>query len=1139
MAVVTLEFPALVRCSKDRVYEISPLFTGSPAGSDRRFEKALRQLTKHICGMFRDFYTRRANIDHLLWFRFNPEVKFQKMDLEFMSGQKLVCGPFTVARFNLDGETFVCLPGFQNHIFVAEKNEGGKIDLRLQVEEVIKHLLREMRKYKGGQVTAEDYMSAKDEFITIVEECVYVSGNKIPFDTDLSQLFACLFGEKTTFHGFEEIEKVGKDLNNLYPDELYRAFYRDELVERVRKTLYQKDIVPVIMVGPKGAGRTTVLHEAVYRHLAGSKRSHYARLEKVWFIDPIRVVSGMAVVGMWQKRFESIIQYAMGRLKIRHRINKKDSLFFDNLVALLRVGKSAQNNMTLSDVLRPYLEERKLRVIGEATPEEWKVVQEIDRRFADLFQVIRVPEPPRPAGIKMVMKQRAKQEYRSSFRITNQAIHCLFTLQRTFMRHKALPGGVVDMLKRMASKYKTKLVDRDEVHEEFKAVSRLNNRMFDRSVCFEEGEVREGLEKYLVGQKKALSCLIDTVHTLKAGLNDPEKPVGAFLFIGPTGVGKTQAAKVLARYLFTDEECLVRFDMNEYIDAGAVNRLIGDLHHPEGQLTGKVRYRPFCVLLLDEIEKAHPNVHDLLLQVLGEGRLTDALGRTVDFTNTIIIMTSNIGAAAAGREIGLLKTEATEAGTYRTSVEEFFRPEFLNRVDRVVVFHRLKLEEVIQIARLQIAELLRRDGFVRRTTILNVSHRALEKVAARGFDSELGGRALKRTIEKELTSLSAGQMIAVPADHPILFEIYLHRGKLLPRVTPLEEVQPRELKLLPEQVAKDKSLSAFRKLYEFVGRIESEISAYLETLPESDSVMEVESGAFSKRLAAQSLKEAARGYERELEDILWAMETGGTGSRKYHISDRLSSRPSAKILSWYGYGRLCKYRGSGMAVREHLKEVYVEARTIVEKSRAAFLNTYLELSYLYFQFKELVEDRIETVVLHIRSCVEELGDQEVEFLSQVYSKLWKNGVFVEIFSHVVQPNEGWIVLSGPGSRKFFQNEVGIHVFYRPFTTPVPVQVRVVDVPDGCDAVDFTRRQASLLEEWVEALESGTATLDDAPFEFGQVVRLYCLPHGKLGNDTITDLRTSTINRSDMSLHDWLVLFSEAFTDGPLPLAGGE
>lgn len=1138
MAVVTLEFPALVRCGQDRVYEISPLFTGNPTGSNKRFEKALRQLTKYICEIFHDFYTRRANMDSLLWYRFNPEVKVKKMDLEFMSGQKLVCGAFTVARFDLDGETYVCLPGFDNHFFVAEKNEGGKIDLRLQVEDVIKHLLREKRKYKGGQVKAEDYMSAKDEFLTIVEECVYVSGNKIPFDTDLSELFACLFGEKTTFHGFEEIEKVGKDINYLYPDELCRASYRDELVERVRKTLYQKDIVPIVLVGPKGAGRTTVLHEAVYRHLAGSKRSHFARLEKVWYIDPIRVVSGMAVVGMWQKRFESIIQYAMGRLKTRHKINKRDSLFFDNLVALLRVGKSAQNSMTLSDVLRPYLEERKLRVIGEATPEEWKVVQELDRRFADLFQVIRVPEPPRPDGIKMVMKQRAGLEYRSSFRIANQAVHCLFTLQRTFMRHKALPGGVVDMLKQMASKYKTKPVDRDAVHEEFKAVSRLNNRIFDRSVFFEEGEVREGLERYLVGQKEALACLVDTVHALKAGLNDPEKPVGAFLFIGPTGVGKTQAAKVLARYLFTDEECLVRFDMNEYIDAGAVNRLIGDLRHTEGQLTGKVRYRPFCVLLLDEIEKAHPNVHDLLLQVLGEGRLTDALGRTVDFTNTIIIMTSNIGAAAAGKEIGLLKTEATEAGTYRTSVQEFFRPEFLNRVDRVVVFDRLKLEEVIQIARLQIGELLQRDGFVRRTTILNVSRRALEKVAARGFDSELGGRALKRTIEKELTSLSAGQMITVPAEHPILFEIYLHRGKLLPRVTPLEEVRPRELKLIPEQVAKDKSLSAFRKLYEFVRRFEAEIGAFRETLPESDGVMGAESGAFSRSLAAQSLKEAAHYYERELEDTLWALETGGSGSRKYHVSDRVSCRPSYSLCSWYGCGRIYKQFSSGLALREHLYEVYVEARAIVEKSQAAFLGTYLELSYLYFQFKALLEDRIETVVLHIRSCVEDLGEREVQHLSGEYTKVWRNGVFVEIFRHEVRPNEQWIVLSGPGLRDFFKNELGIHMFFRPFTTPVPVQVRVVSVPSGCDPADFTRRQASLLEEWIEALECGTATLDDAPFDFGRVVRLYCLPYGNLGNDTITDLRTGTITRADMSLHDWLILFSEAFSDGDRALDGG-
>ncbi len=233
----------------------------------------------------------------------------------------------------------------------------------------------------------------------------------------------------------------------------------------------------------------------------------------------------------------------------------------------------------------------------------------------------------------------------------------------------------------------------------------------------------------LIGQQEAIEALSDFVHLIKAKLCDPGKPLGSLFFIGPTGVGKTHAAKVLCEYIMGDEKQLMRFDMNEYVDEWALQRLIGDKDQPEGLLTGKVRYQPFGVLLFDEIEKAHPLIHDLLLQVLYDGRLTDSLGQTTDFTNTIIIMTSNLGAEKVASQLGFEIKGKDDSSIYRSAIEDFFRPEFVNRIDKIIAFQPLQKDQIRSIARLQIKELLQRDGFLRRNTILNISHEALGWVA--------------------------------------------------------------------------------------------------------------------------------------------------------------------------------------------------------------------------------------------------------------------------------------------------------------------------------------------------------------------------------------------------------------------------
>ena len=264
------------------------------------------------------------------------------------------------------------------------------------------------------------------------------------------------------------------------------------------------------------------------------------------------------------------------------------------------------------------------------------------------------------------------------------------------------------ILRQLAIKHKFGVVDADEVRTEFQEFSGMHQDIFDENYTFEENEVHDKIAANLVGQKAAVESLTNVIEIVKAKLNNPDKPLSSFMFIGPTGVGKTQAAKVLTEYLMGDVDSMIRFDMNEYIDAGAVQRLTGDYYNPEGQLTGKVRYRPFGVLLLDEIEKAHPKVHDLLLQVLDDGRLTDSLGRTVDFTNMIIIMTSNVGARQASMRLGFKTSERDETAVYRKAVENKFRPEFINRIDKVIVFNPLDKNAIKKIVKLQLETLSER-----------------------------------------------------------------------------------------------------------------------------------------------------------------------------------------------------------------------------------------------------------------------------------------------------------------------------------------------------------------------------------------------------------------------------------------------
>lgn len=1121
MSSLKLEFPVLVRVIKEeneKSYQISPLFLQKPGIKNGRFEKAIRNFKNQIRNELRELRLDRENMNSVLWYLFNPDIHFEIIHLDFLSGKFSVNGEFSIAWFELKEQTFICLPGFDKFMFIAVKNGNEKINIKEQASEIIKIKMNQERKKHGEQWNPKNYTVSKSEFLTVIDLDVFIKHADFAFDQDINSLFSFMFNNNEPMYGDDEIEKVGSDMNLLFPDELNRAMYRDELAERIYQIIYQEEKTAIVLVGAPGSGKTTLIHEAIYKYLEKNDGKQFSFLEKIWDVDPVRVISGMKIVGMWQKRFELIIQYAITRLNSDFNHKGQDKLFVRNMVALLRVGKSSQNNMTLCDVLKTFLEKRKITLIGEATLEEWKVVQELDRKFADLFQVIRIPEMPHNDSVKVVISERARLEHENHCRISNIALSEIFNLQRIYMKQSALPGNVVNFLKRITTKYRNQEINKTEVLKTFQEVNTVSLQMLDRSERLVNQQVEDFIRKHLIGQEEAISCMIETIHLIKSNLNNPEKPYGVFLFIGPTGVGKTEAAKILAKYLFENENQLVRFDMNEYIDYEATRRLVGDVFYPEGQLTGKIRNQPFCILLFDEIEKAHYTVHNLLLQILGEGRLTDAIGRTVDFTNTVIIMTSNLGAKDAGKMVGFHHNPESITSTFRKAVENFFAPEFINRIDRIVPFKHLELKDIITITRLQIEKLMQRDGFVRRNMILNISENVLDKIAKQGFDVNYGARALKRAIEKNLVALTADQIVSVPSGKPMIFEIFSSKGQIIPKVSVLDEVDSNkdfDVNIVPEE----KSILVFlENLLKDVENIGTNFSNMFDTKEELTENVSIENWGF------YNLKTHLMDVKNELFEAISDYKT--SKSKPVVIT---SPAKNYTRLRWRGYGTTINFKDlfAQMDIREYLYETFQKATLIFKDTKSHYLKYFLNVAYLKFFSDKISEFYVDNVCISLipLSLGNNSRKKEIEYLESFYRKI------LSIFDFPDKSgNQNYIFSQGIRLYDLLKNENGIHMFFVPHENSIPIQVKVDKIPDEIDTEDYISFTENKSQENLFKFESGNITTEEFFKDYGKIIRYYCIPYGEFTNDTITDLRTGMIMRSQLNEDEIRLLLLSGLKD---------
>ncbi|MEL7368767.1 MAG: AAA family ATPase [Myxococcota bacterium] len=543
------------------------------------------------------------------------------------------------------------------------------------------------------------------------------------------------------------LARIGVNLNTQATNgELERAHGRDDVVERLLTTVASHRVRQgIVLVGPTGVGKTTIANELAHRIAHETADTKEAR--PVYFVDASRLVAGENWFGDWQRQTLDVLQECEDAEVV---------WFVGNLLPLLDAGKNISSEQNVAMLLKPALAGRRLWVIGECSDAAWAQLSLRDAGFARLFTPFRIEEPPSTAAHQILSAVVHDLRTQHSVDVEPEGLSAVQALAARYTSDGSQLGTAAHMLRRIvdtAAADGRPKVDRSAVVSHFCKETGLPEFLVRDDVSLPVDHIRQTFQKRLIGQDHAIDLMTDLVTVIKAGLSDFGRPLGSFLFVGPTGVGKTETAKALANFLFGSENRMTRFDMSEFSGWDAVHRFLGG-RDQEGKLVAAVRRRPFSVVLLDEIEKASPAIFDVLLQVLGEARLTDEAGRTADFKNVVVIMTSNLGVDTLKRAVGFQTESVAERYQHHfiAEAQKFFRPELFNRIDHIVPFMPLGKDAIRAITVREIDKFLRREGLRQRDLTVDVDDDVLWWLAAKGIDERYGARPLKRVLEQQLTS---------------------------------------------------------------------------------------------------------------------------------------------------------------------------------------------------------------------------------------------------------------------------------------------------------------------------------------------------------------------------------------------------
>ena len=548
----------------------------------------------------------------------------------------------------------------------------------------------------------------------------------------------------------EGLEEFGYDLTKAAREgKLDPVVGRDVEISRVIEILGRRKKNNPMLIGEPGVGKSAIV-EGIALQIAKGDIPPSLVKKKIISLDIASVVAGTKYRGDFEKRVKNIIATAS---------NDPDViLFIDEFHTIVGAG-GAGGSLDAANMLKPALARGELQCIGATTMDEFTKIVEKDGALDRRFQKIIVEATDVPQSITILKNLRHNYEEFHKISYTDEALEACVRLTDRYMTDRSLPDKAIDAMDEAGSMVRLKGGSTVGEEEIATVVSKMTGIPVNKVAESEAGRIlkmKDRLRGRIIGQDDAINTIVGAIQRNRAGLKDPKRPIGSFLFFGPTGVGKTQLAKCLAEYLFDSEENIVRIDMSEYMEKFSVSRLIGAPpgyvgYEEGGQLSERVRRKPYCVVLLDEIEKAHPDIFNLLLQVLDDGRLTDSEGRTVSFKNTIVIMTSNVGSrdmdeygkglgfATAGRNV-----ERNRQAVLEKAVKKVFPPEFINRVDEQIFFNTLTKEDIEKIVDIELRDLRARAeeaGYK-----LNVTPSAKRFVAEAGYDPAFGARPLKRAV---------------------------------------------------------------------------------------------------------------------------------------------------------------------------------------------------------------------------------------------------------------------------------------------------------------------------------------------------------------------------------------------------------
>ncbi|MCB9585131.1 MAG: ATP-dependent Clp protease ATP-binding subunit [Polyangiaceae bacterium] len=627
----------------------------------------------------------------------------------------------------------------------------------------------------------------------------------------------------------------------------------------------------VLVVGDSGVGKTRAIIQLVHDLLEADDYPTHRNLDRVfhvWKMSGQRLIAGMSHIGDWEERAVQVLQDCA---------DHKVVLYVEDIHAFGQIGRHRGSNRSLADFFVGPLARKQLTIVSECTPSQLERLEYDAPSFADAFTRLNLPACDPGKTLMLAFQESRSLGHSEKVRVDPFALRSLVELGSALLRGSELPGRVMDPLDsviRGASDPEQKQVERvgnEQVLEHLSGLTGLPVALFEATAALDAEQVAERLSQRVMGQPEGIRAASDLILRIRAGLTDSSRPYGVYLLTGPTGTGKTELAKAITQYLYRDDARLVRLDMGEFSGPDAAARLIGDRYSPRGMLTAPLQAQPFSVVLLDEIEKAHSSALYLLLQVFDAGRLTDASGATADFSRSVILMTSNLGASSRA-PVGFGDASQRILGDISKAVREFFPPELFNRIDRVVPFAPLTREVAESIVEAEVSKLLARRGLTDNDCFVFVHKGALRQVVDAAFEARDGARGVKRFLEREVTSLLTDALASGGRAKLRVFRVYFADGSY---------------RLLGEKLEEAENPGQEPPMARLLSASVSELAA---ELPKSLALLDelLAGGALSqlaKKIAQLTTQAAGAAFEGEASDALF--HTDALRTELVELHDRL------------------------------------------------------------------------------------------------------------------------------------------------------------------------------------------------------------------------------------------------------------